>query len=933
MTTTSTQSSIATGASLNGNAGIGAGGTKIAEMLALNEELFASTGHYAGLERLELKDSDPIGFEKLFSRVRGGLVSARETALNISASPIVRELGELCFALYTPEGDSVALSTGIIVHVHTMSEALKFMVKNGWEDNPGIKDGDIFANNDPVIGDVHPADVQTFVPIFHEGELIAWAGGVTHVMDIGASTPGGVPVGPTQIYEDGIDLHGDKIGENDQLSTAHMTRCRSMSRAPMYYILDERTRLAGCHMIRDSVQRLIADEGIDRVKSFMREVIEDTRRSFKSTVRRVTVPGRYRAPAFADTQFADKTSLPDIARRDFIMHGCYEMSFCEDGIMEVNLDGSSAWGWHSQNATPSGVQGMTWLVLTQGLICNDKINDGGYLATRGNYPEGTWANKGAATCSSSVPWPPLFATFNGYNRGLSRALQSRGFIEEVIASYHIPTAFQGGGIDQYGQISGFMNFEFSGGGMGGKYVLDGLDYAAAPFNPEGDHGDCEMWELITPFLYLGRQIKANTAGLGRHRGGSGFESLFMTWNTPFFQVQQLGASKSFISPGIFGGYPAGTSYVHAVKNNNLIERAQAGESYPTGDGSYDDPALFEIEGDRVYKQDAMRTLESAQVGDLFQLVYKGGGGVGDPLLRPVEAVEQDVEDGHLLPEFAERAYAVSDRDAARRKRLEKAVPTGEWWKAEREKVLAGEFTLPVLTMYAESMRLSPAWAAEFRGFWDLPEDFEVPVIAPTLTVQQSQPGKVTPAQSVEAFLARNEVFAPAEAEATTLAGSTVSEEVLADMLDEKLSRRSVRDIQSGFKDAERFDTWIKVLQARAEYDDQIVLPVGEGLNIVKRASDGEFMIRTDAGADLCRWDENWKMHTVMNVRNTNESLGEIYPKFAHCDPEWMELREYFCPVSGTLLEVEAVTPGYPVVHDFLPNLKGFYEGWLGRQLP
>ena len=42
---------------------------------------------------LEMKESDPLHFEKLFSRVRGGMVTARETALNISASPIVRELG------------------------------------------------------------------------------------------------------------------------------------------------------------------------------------------------------------------------------------------------------------------------------------------------------------------------------------------------------------------------------------------------------------------------------------------------------------------------------------------------------------------------------------------------------------------------------------------------------------------------------------------------------------------------------------------------------------------------------------------------------------------------------------------------------------------------------------------------------------------------
>ena len=204
-----------------------------------------------------MKESDPIGYEKLFARLRGGLVSARETALNISASPIVRELGELCFALYTPEGDSMALSTGIIVHVHTMSDAIKFMVRSGWEHNPKIRPGDIFANDDPVIGDVHNADVQTFVPIFDpdgSGELIAWAGGVTHVLDIGASTPGGVPVGPTSRLDDGIDLPCMKIGEEDELAQWHLLRCSKRSRAPMYYLLDERTRLAGCHMVRAAVR-------------------------------------------------------------------------------------------------------------------------------------------------------------------------------------------------------------------------------------------------------------------------------------------------------------------------------------------------------------------------------------------------------------------------------------------------------------------------------------------------------------------------------------------------------------------------------------------------------------------------------------------------------------------------------------------------------
>ena len=100
-------------------------------------------------------------------------MSARETALNISASPIVKEIGELSFMLYTPEGDSIALSRGIIVHVHTASDAIKHMIRAGYEADPGIRPGDIFCNNDASIGDVHNADVLTIVPIFEQSDLRA----------------------------------------------------------------------------------------------------------------------------------------------------------------------------------------------------------------------------------------------------------------------------------------------------------------------------------------------------------------------------------------------------------------------------------------------------------------------------------------------------------------------------------------------------------------------------------------------------------------------------------------------------------------------------------------------------------------------------------------------------------------------------------------
>ncbi len=74
----------------------------------------------------------------------------------------------------------------------------------------------------------------------------------------------------------------------------------------------------------------------------------------------------------------------------------------------------------------------------------------------------------------------------------------------------------------------------------------------------------------------------------------------------------------------------------------------------------------------------------------------------------------------------------------------KAVPVREWMAAQRERILAhgdgdggGDFGAHVRRMYAESMRLSDRWAAEFRSFWELPEDFDFGVPTPTVDISKA----------------------------------------------------------------------------------------------------------------------------------------------------------------------------------------------------
>ena len=79
---------------------IGWNGKNLIEMLEESEKLFEDTKYYYGLDKLSLKEQDPFNYERCYASLRGAIVSARETALQDAASPIVKEIGDdgLAFA-------------------------------------------------------------------------------------------------------------------------------------------------------------------------------------------------------------------------------------------------------------------------------------------------------------------------------------------------------------------------------------------------------------------------------------------------------------------------------------------------------------------------------------------------------------------------------------------------------------------------------------------------------------------------------------------------------------------------------------------------------------------------------------------------------------------------------------------------------------------
>jgi acetone carboxylase gamma subunit len=162
--------------------------------------------------------------------------------------------------------------------------------------------------------------------------------------------------------------------------------------------------------------------------------------------------------------------------------------------------------------------------------------------------------------------------------------------------------------------------------------------------------------------------------------------------------------------------------------------------------------------------------------------------------------------------------------------------------------------------------------------------------------------------------------------------TTYDKKTLEQLWDGKLRPEELRHIQSQFKDTDRFRKFLGYCQERVEWDDRIILPLQPHLFIVQKP-DGRRIIKCDCGHEFGDYRENWKLQAQVFVRDTEESLQEVYPPMMHSDPEWMVLREFYCPGCASLLEVEAVPPGYPIIQDFQPDLETLYKEWLGEDLP
>lgn len=162
----------------------------------------------------------------------------------------------------------------------------------------------------------------------------------------------------------------------------------------------------------------------------------------------------------------------------------------------------------------------------------------------------------------------------------------------------------------------------------------------------------------------------------------------------------------------------------------------------------------------------------------------------------------------------------------------------------------------------------------------------------------------------------------------------VTKEMLADLMDGRLQDDYVQRLQRmRRKDSDRFWTYLEVLQERVPWDDRILIRLTDHLYVVRKAGGGGRIVKCDCGHEFGDYRVNWKLGCRVRVRRTAAEFEEVYsPPYVIPEPDWMSIREYYCPGCAAQLAVEVTPPGYPPVFDMLPDLDTLYRDILGKPL-
>jgi N-methylhydantoinase B len=547
-----------------------------------------------------------IRLQVMWNRLIAVVEEQAQTMIRTAFSTTVREAGDLSAGIFTLDGRMLAQAvTGTPGHVNSMSESVGHFLRKF--PAPTMRPGDHYITNDPWLGTGHLHDLTVVTPAFHGGRLVALFANTAHVIDIG-----GLGMGPEgrSVFEEGLYIPIVKCFDAGQPNETFFDFLRAGSRLPVELEGDVYS-LTACNEAGARRLGAMFDEfrlgTLDELADF---IFTSSRRATAAEIARLP-RGTYRAEIFSDG-YDEEVRL------------AAAMTIGE-GDISVDFAGTSGLSPRGINVPPAYCRAYAAFGIKV-VVAPEIPNNWASLAPlRMVIPEGSILNapRPYAVSVRHVIGQLLPDLMMGC---LFQAVPERVAAEGSSCLWNPPLrgggAISGGARGNRPALPDFEVITFNSGGTGARPARDGLDGTAFPSGVRTM--PVEATENVAPVVFWRKELRPDSGGAGRMRGGLG-------------QVMEIGTKgdQEFACNAVFD------RVAHAPRG-----RAGGGAG-AAGVVALSDGTLLRAKGFQIIPE-----------GQRLVLKLPGGGGFGDPARRAPEAVARDVRDGVVSAAMARALYRV-----------------------------------------------------------------------------------------------------------------------------------------------------------------------------------------------------------------------------------------------------------------------------------
>lgn len=552
-----------------------------------------------------LKGIDPVRLEV----IRNALVAAAEemsiTIWRTSRSTVVREILDFSTAVFDAQGRNIAQSARIPVHLNSMSDCLRtildrFIPLEQWND------GDVIVTNDPYSGGQHLPDIQTFRPVFVDGERVGIVGTLCHHVDVGGGAAGSYYANATEVFQEGIRIPPLRLVDRGVLNTGVFEMLLHNVRQPDETRGDLNAQIAALGIGERAVARMARKYGSASLAAAMSAILDGSERMVRAALK-----------ALPDGETSFVELVDDDGQSEEPIRLAVKIIKRGETIT-LDFEGSSPQVRGPVNNTPAMTCSAVYYALLAALGGEIPANSGCYRAVTVKLPEGSVVN---------AVFPAPVAGRMVVNHRIATAVF--GALAQIMpgripaAYYAISYVYALQTTNPKGKRQVYFDIEV--GGWGGHARGDGASALSCGLH-NNTNAPIEMVEAKYPVTFTRYGLIPDSGGAGEFRGGLG---LVREW--------RLDAAEGSLSTnferfrhapyGIGGGEP----------------------------GSLSRTTVTRADGSKLSLQSKVSGIP-LMAGDTVTIETSGGGGFGDPARRDPKRLAKDLVDGLVTPQAASRSY-------------------------------------------------------------------------------------------------------------------------------------------------------------------------------------------------------------------------------------------------------------------------------------